>query len=203
MDENKETTNVEINEEPININAFIEDAVANLDSKYSEKDKEEQMNLLKVIFDEGLLPREAMGFTDEMIDTLYDYGYRRFTSGNYDEAEVVFRLLLALDPNDAKYPFALATSYHHQKKYKNAADSYYLASFLDPLSPLPFFHMSDCFLQMDDKFSALVALGNTIRRAEIDISYANILDRAKMAFESLEKQLADEIKQQENQEKKS
>jgi hypothetical protein len=60
-----------------------------------------------------------------------------------------------------------------------------MCAMLDPGSPIPHYHASDCYLQMNDKVSALIALEMAIQRSENKAEFQQLKDRAALTVSSL------------------
>lgn len=135
-------------------------------------------------------PKDAMGLTDAMVEGIYGQAYRLYNTGKYRDASQLFRLLIMLNSVEPKYAMGLAACFHMLKEYKSAADSYAIVGVIDPDSPVPFYHASDCFIQMGDQISALIALEMSLKRAGEKPEYRTLKDRASLTIESLKKEIA-------------
>lgn len=133
----------------------------------------------------GVVPKEALGFSDAKIEAIYGQAYRLYNTGRYQEAIELFRLLVGLDSAEARYTLGLAACFHMLKEYENAAKIYLVAGILDPKNPIPNFHASDCYIQMKDPASAILFLEMAIERSENKPEYQVLSDRAKLTIQSL------------------
>ena len=133
--------------------------------------------------------KEAMGLTDGMIEGIYGQAYRMYNTGKYKEASQLFRLLMLLDPKQPKYILGLAACFHMLKEFKNAVQIYTMCGLMDPESPIPHYHLSDCYIQMNDKVSALISLEMAVTRAEGKAEYQILKDRAQLTIENLKKEI--------------
>lgn len=138
----------------------------------------------------GASPKDALGLTDAMVEGVYGQAYRLYNTGKYKEAIQIFRLLIMINSTEPKYVMGLAACFHMQKDYKVAADTYSVIGVLDPENPISFYHASDCYLQMGDPVSALVALEMAIKRAGEKSEFHTLKDRAVLTAESLKKEIA-------------
>lgn len=141
------------------------------------------------LFQKQLIPKEALGMSDAMIEGLYGQAWRLYNTGKYKDSCQIFRLLVMLNPTEAKYSLGLAACYHLMKDYKSAVNTYSLCGIIDPNSPIPHYHASDCYIQMKDPMSAIIALEMAIKRAQGKAEFKAIEDRAKMTIEALKKEL--------------
>jgi type III secretion system low calcium response chaperone LcrH/SycD len=120
---------------------------------------------------------------------LYAQAYNYDQTGRYKDAAQLFRLLILLNANESKYSMGFAACMHMMKEYDNAIRAYTMCSILEPESPIPYYHMSDCLLEMKDKLSAVVALEMTISRARDKEQYKIIKDRATITLNHLKEEL--------------
>lgn len=137
----------------------------------------------------GVLPKEALGLTDEKIEGIYGQAYRLYNTGKYVEAIQLFRILSIIDPTESKYALGLAACFHMMKEYENAIRIYTLAGIIDGNNPVPSFHASDCFIQMRDSPSAILALEMAVQRAGNRPEFQMLKERALLSIESLKKEI--------------
>lgn len=136
----------------------------------------------------GTSPKDALGLTDAMVEGVYGQAYRLYNTGKYKEAIQIFRLLLMINSMEPKYAMGLAACFHMMKDYQAAVNLYNVIGVLDPNSPISFYHASDCYIQMGDPLSALVALEMAIKRAGEKPEFKTLKDRATLTAESLKKE---------------
>lgn len=141
---------------------------------------------------EGVLPKDAMGLSDEYIEGMYAFGYRLYTTGKYDQAAQIFRLLVMLNPSESKFLLGLAACYHMKKDYDKASNTYMLCSVLSPMDPLPYYHISDCFVEMEDYPMAVKSLQLCIYHASARPEYETVKNRAEVSLEALNLRLGRE-----------
>ena len=106
----------------------------------------------------------------------------------------ISRLLIMLNANESKYVLGLGACLTSDKEYKDAVNSYVLCSILDPESPIPYYHMSDCFLGMKDTYSAIVALDMAIKGAGSKPEFQMLKDRAIMTMQGLQNEVKENLK---------
>jgi type III secretion system low calcium response chaperone LcrH/SycD len=138
---------------------------------------------------QGLSPKDAMGLSSQVLEGMYAQAYRLYNTGKYPEASHLFRTLIVMDPTQAKYVLGLAACFHMLKEYKNAIYTYTMSSVVEANNPVPYYHSSDCFIQMKDYMSALVCLKLAIKYAGERPEYAKLKERAAMSLESIVKQI--------------
>lgn len=155
--------------------------------------KEDHTDKLKAAIEKatrkGTTAKDALGLTDAMIEGVYGQAYRLYNTGKYKEAVQIFRLLLMINTTEPKYAMGLAACFHMMKDYKAAIDTYSIVGVVDPESPISFYHASDCFMQMGDTASAVIALQMAIKRAGEKPEFKTLKDRAILTAESLKKEL--------------
>jgi len=158
-------------------------------SKISIPKMESAFNeLADKLFKQGLIPKDAMGISNTVLEGIYAQAYRLYNTGKYVEATHLFRMLILINPTEPKYVLGLAACFHMLKEYKNAIQTYTMCSILDPQSPIPHYHSSDCFIQMRDYLSAMLCLEMAINKAGEQPEYAKMKERAMLSLESLKKQ---------------
>lgn len=138
------------------------------------------------VLQEGKSPREAMGLSEPMMEGIYGYGYRLYNTGKYLQAIQLFRLLVMLDPTSTKYLFGLAAAYHMNKDWLTAGMCYSLTSLIDPKSPLPFFHASDCYYRIQDLNMAKQCLESCLRACQGHPENEIIQQRAQFMLQQLQ-----------------
>lgn len=162
-----------------------------------KKAKQEEALRQFVMEDKSL--QEALNLSDEALEYLYCRGYRFYKLGKYKEARGLFQLLYLLRAVDIRFSMGIAASYHMEKDYQNAINWYLLCAAVDADSPLPFYHMSDCFLKMNQKLSAYIVLKLLSQRVtNDDPKYAVIKERSLRLMETLAKELSLEEEVQES-----
>jgi len=140
----------------------------------------------------GLNLKILSGVSDEKEEAVYSQAYLLYNSGRYKDAIEIFRVLIMLNSTEPKYMMGLAACFHLMKAYDAAISSYTLVSFLDPENPIPYFHTSDCALQLGDKMGAMVALQMAIKRAENKPEFKTLKERAEITLNGLKKDVSQE-----------
>jgi type III secretion system low calcium response chaperone LcrH/SycD len=152
-------------------------------------------SLMKML-EKGIIAKDTFGISNEKIEALYSQAYILYNTGKFRDAIGLFRILIMLDPSEARYLIGLAASYHLLKEYRNAIKTYTICLALDPNNPIPFFHLSDCYYQINDKASALVTLNMAVKRAENKPEYQILKDRALLTMTSIKKDIENILSQQ-------
>lgn len=132
--------------------------------------------------------KSLLGVPAKTMDGMYEHAYNLYNTGRYKEAIPVFRNLTTLHTNESKYMLGLASCYHMLKDYQMAAGVYLVVSTVDPNNPIPYFHSSDCYMQMGDKVSAIVMLEMAISNAK-ETKYEILKQRAEISLAGLKKEV--------------
>lgn len=168
-------------------------AIKEAADKLGEHLKSEKGNQLKALTDKtlknGISIKLLSGITDEKEESIYGQAYLLYNTGRYRDAIEIFRVLIMLNSTEPKYMMGLAACFHMLKGYENAISTYTLVSFLDPENPVPYFHASDCAIQMNDKLAACVSLQMAINKAENKPEFKTLKERAEITLEGLKKDL--------------
>lgn len=143
----------------------------------------------------GKIPREALGFSDERMESIYSQAYRLYNTGKYTDATQLFRVLLIADPTDPKYYLGMAACFHMMKEFADAARIYMMCSVIDATSPIPCFHAADCYIQVRERASAIMSLEMAIQRAGERPEYQVLKERSALMIENLKKELMQQDKE--------
>jgi type III secretion system low calcium response chaperone LcrH/SycD len=167
----------------------IKKATEQLGSTLKKEKTEEFKAVAEKAVQGGAMPKDVMGLSEAMVEGIYGQAYRLYNTGKYKDASQLFRLLIMLNSTEAKYAMGLAACFHMQKDYKNAVSTYAICGVIDPHSPIPHYHASDCYIHMNDPASAIIALEMAVQRAGDAPAYQTLKDRALLTIESLKKEL--------------
>lgn len=163
-------------------------AIGRLGTDVAKEHGKEVDKLSKEALMQEMLPKNALGLSDAMVEGLYSQAYRLYNTGKYKDASQLFRLLIMIDSAEAKFSMGLAACFHMMKEYNNAISTYALCGIIDPDSPIPHYHASDCYMQMKDTISAIISLEMAIKRSSKKPEFQSLKDRAMMTIESLKKE---------------
>lgn len=166
----------------------IKKATEELGAGVGDGKSKDYQQMIKKAAQKGTTPKDAMGLTDAMVEGIYGQAYRLYNTGKYKDASQLFRLLIMLNTTEPKYAMGLAACFHMMKEYRSAIDTYTIVSMISPDNPVPFFHASDCMIQMGDNASAIIALEMAIKRSGDKPEFRTLKDRAQMTIESLKKE---------------
>ena len=155
----------------------------------SKEEKELQLEALKKALIQRQEPKEAMGISEENLELMYSQAYTLYQAGNFKEANNFFRMLSFLDRKKARNWHGLAATYHKLGEFERAAESYFAWAVVQKDTPLPYYHASDCFEQMNNKIGAFFALNGAISRCADNPEYAKIKEKCMMMKEKLNQEL--------------
>lgn len=171
------------------IQNLIEETIVKVAPNCSEKDKKMYEEALKKMMLQAVPIDQVAGITSEMKGSLYAYAYRLYSTGKYKEALMIFSMLSILDGKNPAYPFGVGACHHMLKQYQDAMNAYVASYYLDLNNPLPFYHISDCYLKLNKPDYAAFSLGMVINIAGKEPKYAQIKERAQLTQSSLVKGL--------------
>lgn len=171
------------------INEAASEANAAIEAKLVDR----VLGIIDDVMEKGVPIREATKVSNEQINGFYSQAYRLYNAGQYQNAIILFRTLLMLDPSDGKFYLGLAACLHMMKEYKSALEVYTLAALMDSTNPLPYFHASDCMIKMGDIISAIAILELAITRAEDKPEFQMMKDRSLLMIESLKKEMTQQM----------
>lgn len=167
------------------VREIIHEAIRQMGPQYSEEEKNQQEEILIKIFEQGLLPCEALEISEAMMEKIYAYAYRLYYSGKYEEANWAFKLLVNLNITEPKYSLGLGACHHKQKNYQWAIEAYLLSSYVDGCSPLPFYHAAECYLQLGEPSCAAMLLSSMVTKMGDTPEFEAIKGKAMLMLEAL------------------
>lgn len=139
---------------------------------------------IKHIAEDGMVPYEALGMPNEVLEFIYSEGYRYYKTGFFNKSQQLFEVLIFLNPSDPKFVLGEAASLQMGKQYEAAIQTYHILSRMMPDSPLPYFYIYECSMQLNAYEDAREALNQVIARAETDPRYFSQMgEKAKMMLE--------------------
>lgn len=135
------------------------------------------------IFDQGLLPGEALGFSEEFLEVVYGFAYSLYQKNKIEEASQLYRWLKTMVPVNPRYTTALMHCYIQQKKWLPAVALLMEVAYFNPEDPYPFEKMSDCLIEAEHYGFALTAIEKAIERAGDKPEYAADKERWLLTFD--------------------
>lgn len=122
------------------------------------EEKEAVKNVVGLI-EKGATLGELVGLDSDKLEIMYAYAYNLYSSGQYADAEKLFRALVIYDGSITKYWIGLAACRENQKAFAEAAELYALGATMGGLDdPEPMYYSALCRLKADQKENAVAAL---------------------------------------------
>jgi type III secretion system low calcium response chaperone LcrH/SycD len=153
------------------------------------QEQQDAIKRLAEVSPERMKIQNAIGMSDQIAEGMYGKAYDFYKMGKFQYACQIFKILAQLNPEEPKYFLGLAGCYHNTKDYATAANNYKFCGMIDPSSPIPHYHASDCYIKMDEPLNAILCLEKAIDRCADNPQYQAIKDRSKLSIESLKKKL--------------
>lgn len=173
-----------------NLQQAIKKATEETIKHFTTEDTKKYSHMAEKLFKEGGMVKDSLGIPDETIEGIYGQAYLLYNTGKYRDASELFRLLIMLNSLESKYMMGLAACFHMLKEYEAATSTYTLCSIIDPDNPIPHFHASDCYLEMGDKVSAIIALEMATKRSGEKPEFVTLKERAEITLKGLKKEVA-------------
>jgi type III secretion system low calcium response chaperone LcrH/SycD len=167
----------------------LKTSLKHLKRKHPDENLEKYEVALRKVFEEGMQPKEALGFSEELVEQMYTYAESLYSTGNYKKALDTFIFLKQLDPTDQRFWMGVAASFHRMKNYDMAIVYYFSLLNLDREDPLPYYYLSDCFESQGNEIGACMVLNGFINRAKNNAKYSAMVARAQATLEKVEKTL--------------
>lgn len=158
----------------------------NMSLKNPESITEEKILEALAQFGEGSTVRELRGISDEEMEAVYAMGVNFYTTGNYEDAEKVFKFLVMFDHMSSRYWTAMGSLRQVQRRFDQAVEAYKFASFLDLENPKPLYYAAECLVAMGEKekaLDALAALNEFAAKSETGAAYRAKGEKLKALLE--------------------
>lgn len=178
--------------EEISIEEIIDQKVNKL-ANCTEEDKSQVKSIITGIVATGQAPMQAMDFPEEQVEFLYSCAKELYEFEQYKDANQTFFYLSNLNPQDPRFSFGLAATFHKMKDFKNALHHYLVTAVKDPENPFPWFHAADCYMQTRLPTAASLMLAKAAEIAQNRPEYENL----KMQADSLQDFLSCQQQQKE------
>ncbi|MBQ3678982.1 MAG: SycD/LcrH family type III secretion system chaperone [Succinivibrio sp.] len=122
------------------------------------EEKEAVKNIVGLL-QKGASLGELVGLDSDKLEVMYAYAYNLYSSGQYSDAEKLFRALVIYDGSVTKYWIGLAACRENQKAFAEAAELYAMGATMGGLDdPEPMYYSALCRLKADQKENAVAAL---------------------------------------------
>ncbi len=152
--------------------------------------KEMEKEMQKFINNPQQSHEEEIANSAVTLSNLYGKGYLLFQAGQYQAAIKIFSTLRELDRIDPRYPFCMAACCHHLKQYPEAIAYYFASIMINPLDPLPYFHLHDCLMHINLPAIALASLETAITLSKDMPQHAALRERVLVEIEQLKNELS-------------
>ncbi len=171
------------------INEMIQQAEKKSNHRLNESERAKLNGIIKQMIQNDASLKEAMGLTQQFLESLYSMAYQQYKSGKYKDSGALFRLLNLSDPNDTRFSMGLAASKQMQGDYDEAILAYHLCGQLDLNNPIPYFYLSECYRKKNNHRSALYSLYQTLLRINRNPVYHPLLEKTQLLIEGLQKEV--------------
>ncbi|HAR80610.1 MAG TPA: CesD/SycD/LcrH family type III secretion system chaperone [Succinivibrionaceae bacterium] len=121
--------------------------------------EKEAVKSLVGLLEKGATLGDLVGLDKDKLEVMYAYAYNLYSSGQYAQAEKLFRALVVYDGSVTKYWVGLAACRENQKEFAEAAELYAMGATMGGLDdPEPMYYSALCRLKADQKENAIAAL---------------------------------------------
>jgi type III secretion system low calcium response chaperone LcrH/SycD len=163
----------------------MDDFLKNIDINNEEQMNAFALSLIKKMEEEGQSLSSLLNISDGLLEELYRLGYNYYNQGKYKEALTLFYTLTGVAPQNDRYMFALAASFHQLKDYQSAAFGFTVAYSLNLKNPLPVYYAADCLINIKQFEEAIVILDKAIEVSADQGEYQALKQRCILLKKSL------------------
>jgi type III secretion system low calcium response chaperone LcrH/SycD len=157
-------------------------------------DKKKFEEVLTGMVEKGACLKDAVGLSDDFMNQIYSYAYNLFQGGKYEKASDAFETLRMFNPRNPVYTFGLAACKHKLLQYQEAAIYYMCAAGINNNDPVAYYHASDCFMKLGNKYGALFMLTHALSHLKNTPENAVFKERLEQSIKSLGNQMKKEEK---------
>jgi type III secretion system low calcium response chaperone LcrH/SycD len=158
---------------------------------YDVNNPEQSLELLKNIWafldQQGVMPKDALNFSDEMMEDLYQMAHHLYNTHKLKESLEIFRYLTSIDFKSYRYAFGSAACCHQMKDYKAATAWYTVALVNDPANPMPAYFAMQCNIELEQWGAAKFFCKKTIELAADKEEFKDAKEQAMMLKPGIEK----------------
>ena len=148
---------------------------------------EEEFIAMRAALEKGATLADVFNISRDALESGYALGYNLYKSGNYKDAETMFRGLCMYDGNDPRFWMGLAGCLQAREALQEAVDTYGMAGVAGGLKdPAPFFYAGLCLLKLGDmegadaSFKSVLTFGD-----ENNPTHKALQDRTRAVMASL------------------
>ncbi len=147
---------------------------------------EEEFHAMRAALEKGATLADVFNIGKDALESGYALGYNLYKSGNYKDAETMFRGLCMYDGNDPRFWMGLAGCLQAREAFREAVEAYEIAGASSGLKdPAPFYHAGLCLLKLGNTegaeaaFNAVLTFGDAANPA-----HKSLQDRARAVMAS-------------------
>lgn len=141
----------------------------NIENKTVEEMELELVKAQANILAKGGTVADALEVDLDQLETIYALAYNHYTSGNYEDASVLFQALCLYNHNDERFWMGLAGSRQANGDLKGAIDAYSMAGMASTMTnPSPFVYGAICYIKLGQPEEAKAALEGALTLGSAD-----------------------------------
>jgi type III secretion system low calcium response chaperone LcrH/SycD len=135
------------------------------------------------------LPKKV-NVTGRQLEALYTLGFELYSTGNFEKAADLFRLLCLYEPQRTRNWIALGGANQNRKDYNAAIAAFLMASLQQPLSPEPRLYAAHSFIDIMNLPAALDSVQKALQLCENREDKKEVQSRALLLFQALDSYIA-------------
>lgn len=124
---------------------------------------------------------------DQSSEIFYGVGYGKLAAKQYEDAAIVFGMLVAVRPTEARFLSGLAHSLRGLGDAETAATLFSLAGAQEPGNPGHYFALVDLLLEQGDRALAKLVLQSVVAYTTMQDELADAQNRAQAMLDLLDK----------------
>lgn len=129
--------------------------------------------------------KDAMEVDDEQMEAMYAIAFMSYTLRRYDQAQMMFSCLFALDPKDPRFSFGFGSCLKIAESYDDALIMFILAMSADIESPKYAYHAAEACWMTGDKDTTIEFLESCLARVDGDPAEAHYLEKAQTMLDNI------------------
>lgn len=143
--------------------------------------------MLRKFIKEGKSLQEIIGYSDQLMEGLYQAALGIFKEGRFTQANDGFLFLTTINPYVYAYWLGLGMTYQKLEEYEQALLAYECCLALEQDAPLPNYHTASCHYLLGDTEKALDVLQATINKCKESPDHTHLLKQAEETVEKIKK----------------
>jgi len=141
--------------------------------------------LIKTMMSSGKSLQELLGYSTEVMESMYAKAYALFEEKEWRGANQLFLFLSTLDPYTYGYWLGLAMTYQMLEDYEQAILAYECSLTVNPEAYIGYYHMASCHALLNEVDDALRLLELLEKRCENKPELDWLYQKAKVAYQKL------------------